>query len=51
VHERNLRPRRFDGRPRSRDVGQRFATERSTEMPQENQQQRRALRQAVERLG
>jgi len=36
VHERNLRSRRVDGCPRLRDVGQRLATEGSTEVAEED---------------
>ena len=46
VHERNLRPGRFDSRPSPRDVGQGFATERSPEMPEKDQEQRRVVRHA-----
>jgi hypothetical protein len=51
VHERNLRPGRVDGRAVTRNVGQRFATERSPEGSQKNQEHRRTLRHAPERLG
>jgi hypothetical protein len=49
VHERNLRPGRVDGRPRLRDVGQRLATEGSTEVAEENHQRRAVTRQRLER--
>jgi hypothetical protein len=48
VHERDLRSRRLDDRAMLRDVGQRFAAEGSTEVTQENQQDRRPLLQRVE---
>jgi hypothetical protein len=40
VHERDLRSRRLDGRTITRDVGQRFAAEGSTEMAQEDHEHR-----------
>jgi hypothetical protein len=51
VHERNLRSGLFDGRSLSRDVGQRFATERSTKVPEKDHQHRRTLGERVQRLG
>jgi hypothetical protein len=50
VHERHLRSSRSDGRTIARDVGQRFATERSPEVPQKNQEQWRLIGHAAERL-
>jgi hypothetical protein len=43
VHERNLRPRRVERRAMPGDIGQRLATERSAEVPQEDQQHRRPI--------
>lgn len=50
VNERNLRSCRIDGRTIACDIGQRFATERSPEVPEEDHEQGRALGQALERL-
>jgi len=49
VHERHLRSGRDDGRAVVGDVGQRFATERSAEVAQEDQQDGHPLLQIVER--
>jgi hypothetical protein len=41
VHERYLRSRRRDRVARPRDIRERLAAERSSEVPQEDEQQRR----------
>ena len=49
VHERYLRPRRGDGRPRRGDIGQRLATERSTEVAEEHDERATVTRDRFER--
>ena len=48
VHERNLRSCRVELAAQPRDVFERFTTKRSPEMTQEDQQQRRAIRQLAD---